>query len=286
MHIGRAWGGGLVTILSGCVAACGSAPSSPSVTTSSTAVVVSVQVAGLATLSTLGRVASYRAVAALADGTHVDVTPLATWTSSAPTELSLAPAGAATFLKGTGPVDVLATYKGVQGYRSVNLGLEAEDCQGYDPTTLTAVPLTDGSFSIRTAGPAGSAYLWLTAATAVDAASELALMQRYTQMCSIGRSNTRPNRLAYIATYWKGPTGAASTITPEDCQGFNPAGLHVASGASGWILTDGTTQVQLLDSEDDANLALSVARSSSAQCVIGRTNTRPNPLDYIATYWQ
>jgi hypothetical protein len=288
MYVGRARSGSLAIILGGCVlAACGTSPSSPSSTTSSKAAVVSVQVSGLATLSTPGMQSSYQAVVALADGTRVDVTAQATWASSAPTQVTLGSTGVATFLAGTGPVDVLATYKGLQGSMTVNLGLEAEDCVPYDATTLRAAPLADGSFSIRTAGPAGSAYVWLTAATATDAANDMALMQRSAQLCSIGRTNSRPNRQAYIVTYWKGPTGAGSTIAPEDCQAYHAATLHVVSGgAAGWIVTDGTTQVLLLDSHDDATLAVSVIKAYTARCTIGRTNARPSPLDYTATYWK
>lgn len=36
-----------------------------------------------------------------------------------------------------------------------------------------------------------------------DALSVLQVVERYSRMCFIGRNNTRPNRKAYIMTYWE-----------------------------------------------------------------------------------
>jgi hypothetical protein len=75
-------------------------------------------------------------------------------------------------------------------------------------------------------------------------------------------------------------------IAADDCLGYDSAALRIVDeGASGWLLTDGASRMQVLDNEPDARNALALARRHTAQCFIGRGNSRPNRLDYIQTYW-
>src|SRR5262245_29311939 len=99
-----------------------------------------------------------------------------------------------------------------------------EDCLSYNPETLTVVPqssglwlLTDGAHRMQ---PFGSK---------VDAENGLALAQRYSARCFIGRHpSVRPNithqeYLRTTVTYWKSPTASkrashrkyASRIRPD-----------------------------------------------------------------------
>lgn len=163
---------------------------------------------------------------------------------------------------------------------STSTSLEAEDCLSYDSTTVTNVPEQDG-ISIRTSIPGGQA-LGVLAATATDATNDVALMQRYSTICYIGRSNNLPNRLAYIMEYWKNPTGVISTIAPEDCQNYTPSALKIENGPAGWTVTDGVNPLLLFATPNDANLGLSVARQHTEECFIGRGPA----LQYVTDYFK
>lgn len=73
-----------------------------------------------------------------------------------------------------------------------------EDCLPYSPTALTVVDegasgwlLTDGRSRM------------LTLDNATDAQSALAVAQRHTSHCFIGRGNQRANRANYVLEYWR-----------------------------------------------------------------------------------
>ena len=73
----------------------------------------------------------------------------------------------------------------------------------------------------------------------------------------------------------------------QDCISYNTGGLRIENeGANGWLLTDGSSRMAMLDNQDDAQQALTVARRFSQQCFIGRNNTRPNRKDFIVQYWR
>lgn len=121
----------------------------------------------------------------------------------------------------------------------------------------------------------------------VDAQRALALAQRHTAHCFIGRDNTRPNRADYIVEYWAGDSGVNTVIQQPDCIAYRTAGLRtVDEGSTGWLLTDGVSRMVILDSERDAGNALLLARSFTNQCFVGRGNTRPDREAYIVQYWQ
>ena len=57
----------------------------------------------------------------------------------------------------------------------------------------------------------------------------------------------------------------------DGCVSYNPATLKIVDrGDDGWLLTDGTVNLQLLDNEIDANFALSMAREHTQRCIVGR----------------
>ncbi|MFI5179304.1 MAG: hypothetical protein ACHQO8_12095 [Vicinamibacterales bacterium] len=123
--------------------------------------------------------------------------------------------------------------------------------------------------------------------TATDAANALAVARRYSTLCSIGRNNIQPNRLAYIVNFWHGETGVATTVSPEDCTPYAAASLQVTSlSPTAWAVMSGAQQLLLLETQADATVALAEAQKYTSQCFIGRQNTRPNPLDYILQYWK
>jgi hypothetical protein len=160
--------------------------------------------------------------------------------------------------------------------------LPPEDCLPYTPAKLSIVNegaqgwlLTDSS----------SRMLMLDDQT--DAQKALALAKRYTTHCFIGRDNKRSNRRDYIVEYWKGNSGQTTTIASEDCIPYNRANLKIVDeGANGWLLTDGSSRMVMLDDQQDAERALTLAKGYGQQCFIGRDNQRANRRDYIVTYWK
>jgi hypothetical protein len=160
--------------------------------------------------------------------------------------------------------------------------LAPEDCLPYNPAKLNTVNegaqgwlLTDGV----------SRMLMLDDQS--DAQKALALAKRHTTHCFIGRDNKRSNRRDYIVEYWKGNSGQTITIASEDCIPYNRANLKIVDeGANGWLLTDGSSRMVMLDDQQDAERALTMAKGYGQQCFIGRDNQRANRKDYIVTYWK
>lgn len=160
--------------------------------------------------------------------------------------------------------------------------IAAEDCLPYNPQRLRIVNegatgwiLTDGA----------SAMLMLD--NQADAERALALAQRHTSHCFIGRDNTRPDRARYVSHYWTGSSGITTTIAGEDCISYSPATVGVFDRAAlGWRLEDGGNFLMLFDDHADANRGLTVARGASRLCFVGRSNSRPDRLSYIFNYWQ
>lgn len=120
-----------------------------------------------------------------------------------------------------------------------------------------------------------------------DAQQALAIAQRHTEHCFIGRSNTRSNRKDYIVQYWLGTSGLTTSVSGEDCLSYDKNNLRIVDeGSTGWLLTDGRSRMLILDNQSDAQQALVLAQIFSEQCFIGRSNTRSNRIDYIVEYWK
>ncbi|MEL7474843.1 MAG: hypothetical protein AAGJ55_01245 [Cyanobacteria bacterium J06555_12] len=119
-----------------------------------------------------------------------------------------------------------------------------------------------------------------------DASEALAVARRHTHHCFIGRGNNRPERRRYITEYWLGDSGINAGQIGGDCRSYNPANIRIVDeGANGWLLTDGISRMDLLDTLEDAELALGLAREHSSRCFVGRSNDRPNRTAYILEYW-
>jgi hypothetical protein len=80
--------------------------------------------------------------------------------------------------------------------------------------------------------------------------------------------------------------GTPAPIAAEDCLSYDPRTLSIVDeGADGWLLTDGSSRMAMLDNQADAERALALARRHTAHCFIGRGNPRPNRMDYVRDYW-
>jgi hypothetical protein len=157
-----------------------------------------------------------------------------------------------------------------------------KDCLPYDPNNLRLVDegssgwlLTDGV----------SRMLMLD--NAADAQDALAVAKRYTAHCFIGRDNSRPNRRDYIVTFWLGNSGLNTSPAQKDCIAYRQDRLSIVDeGTAGWLLTDGSSRMVMLDNEHDAQDALQMAKQYQYQCFIGRSNSRPDRKLYIMSYWE
>jgi hypothetical protein len=176
-----------------------------------------------------------------------------------------------------------ATYKGVTVPLPLYIGTEYyEDCYGYDASTLKIVRDGGGYALVDNFGSYLAVFV-----SAQDAANGLALGQRYQSNCWFGRGNSRSNPSQYIVSFWLRPTGAATTIAPEDCTAYSPGNLQIVDlGVQGWAVIDGATRIALLDDEPDAELTLKLAQQNSSHCFIGRGNTQPSPDAFILEYWK
>jgi len=165
-----------------------------------------------------------------------------------------------------------------------------EDCLPHNPKTLeiVAMPNAPAKWRLMNGHEAMAVF-----DNRVDANNALALAQRYTMHCGIGRHRSTRTGGApaedYGLKYWKGPSGIESKINPEQCTSYKPAELVIRDkGSDGWILTDKAQLTIKLDNRDDAEAALALARQYSSRCVIGH-EVRPTlavPGSTRYDYWK
>ncbi|MGC5020949.1 hypothetical protein [Micromonospora sp. DT47] len=164
--------------------------------------------------------------------------------------------------------------------------IEPADCLPYDPEELKIYDAGAIGWRLVETLADGQEHGMLILDNEADATAALTVARRSTNFCFIGRGNTRPNHVDYLVQYWKGASGQTTTIESPDCIPYGKAGLTIVDeGDSGWLLTDGSSRMLILDNEQDARNALIVAQAHSKHCFIGRDNARPNRRDYIAEYW-
>lgn len=175
----------------------------------------------------------------------------------------------------------IAVYFGSLFLISVPIFAQSEDCLPYNPNNLRIEDegadgwlLTDGV----------SRMLVLDNET--DALAALAVAQRHTQHCFVGRGTARTDRSSYVHEYWQGNSGIETFVEDEDCIPYASSSIFLENiGSDGWLLTDGSMAMVILDTKEDGELLLAHAQENDQQCFIGRNNTRPNRMSYIVEYW-
>jgi hypothetical protein len=156
-----------------------------------------------------------------------------------------------------------------------------QDCLRYDPRSLAIKDEGRNGWLLA----AGNSHMLLLD-NEEDAHKAFLLARNNTAHCFIGRGNSRRQRKSYIMEYWVG-SGRPVVIPDEGCLPYDKSNVSIKDdGEEGWVLTDGRSRMQMLDTQEDANLALTIARHFSQQCFIGRDNRRPNRQDYIVHYWK
>ena len=74
---------------------------------------------------------------------------------------------------------------------------------------------------------------------------------------------------------------------PEDCVSYNPGNLRVVSaGSQGYRIADGSHWLFLVDSREDAERLLAIAKRHTKTCFIGRGNGRQDRSRYVAHYFK
>ena len=78
-------------------------------------------------------------------------------------------------------------------------------------------------------------------------------------------------------------------ITVQDCISYNPSALTIVNqGADGFLITDGSSAMLILDTVADADTAVALLHNYNQQCFIGRSNSYTGSERYrhIVDYWQ
>ncbi len=110
----------------------------------------------------------------------------------------------------------------------------------------------------------------------------LALAQRYTKHCFIGRGNTRDQPAAYIFDYWLGSSGQMPDIPGQEdsCSQYNNKNLTVEDmgDGEGWRVKDHDDVLHVFDDQSDANNGKLVLARYSQACQIGDSHGGDAPV--------
>ncbi len=154
-----------------------------------------------------------------------------------------------------------------------------EDCISYDPGSVVLRNTADGWVVSD-----GTSNLLLFASQP-DAQLGAQVALAHTELCFIGRGNTRPTPYRYIFEYWKGDSGLGAPLPEDTCTAYDPDALMLASTAAGtWHVFSDRTMLGAFDTEADALRARDVLATQNHLCLIGTDNTRPERYRYIHSY--
>jgi hypothetical protein len=88
----------------------------------------------------------------------------------------------------------------VQGAAQKPITVGRSVCVPYDPSTLELTEIgSTGTWRLQR----NDGAIFEQFADREDAEAGLEVAKRHTQICYIGKSNTRPNRDDYVMTYWR-----------------------------------------------------------------------------------
>lgn len=139
-----------------------------------------------------------------------------------------------------------------------------DDCVSFNPATTTAA-LVSGNWKVVD----GSHWLFDFGAKQAEAQRTLAIIKHYNmnQSCFVGRPNPS---FQYMLISGSSPAGA---FAGEDCIGFNPANIAVASVNGSWKIVDGNQWMfdfGTKKSEADQTLEIIKAKGFTQSCFVGR----------------
>lgn len=182
----------------------------------------------------------------------------------------------------TGPIFTLHTPFPILTFILPPATVSPDDCIHYNPAALAVN--ADGALGYQLSDGSSSLLLLDSVGDAITAYN---MARNYSQMCFIGRDNTRTGdqRYRYITEYWQG-AGVSTSLPTPDCIGYDNTNLSINNlGADGWQLVSGSNALLIFDSQADANKGKAVAAAHHNLCFIGRSNSRTNRNEYIVKYW-
>jgi hypothetical protein len=157
------------------------------------------------------------------------------------------------------------------------------DCVTYHPDNLTVSGSGASGTFLVTDG--GTVVIRVHGQTDDVGTQALALAQRYTTHCYLGRTNNRDPKGDYIFDYWRNPSGRTTTITGETdlCSPYNNRNLTVEDmgGGDGWRVKDHDHVLHLFDNQTDANNGALVLRKYSQVCAIGDVQDNDSNLGQV-----
>ncbi len=159
------------------------------------------------------------------------------------------------------------------------------DCVSYNPANLTV----DGTAASGTFLVEDGSTIVIRIHSDQDQAGPqaLALAQRYTRHCYIGRNNTMDPKGDYIFDYWRDPSGQTPPIPDEDdddlCSPYNNTNLTVEDmgDGNGWRVKDHDHVLHLFADQQDANDADIVLKKYSSVCAIGDITDSDSDLGQV-----
>lgn len=157
------------------------------------------------------------------------------------------------------------------------------DCVSYNPNNLTVDGSgVSGTFLVEN----GSTVVIRVHGQSDDVGQEaLALAQRYTKHCYVGRDNNMDPKGDFIFDYWRDPSGQTPAIPNEDdlCSPYNNKNLTVEDmgEGQGWRVKDHDHVLHVFADQTDANNGDLVLKKYSQVCTIGDLTDSDSDLGQV-----
>jgi hypothetical protein len=156
------------------------------------------------------------------------------------------------------------------------------DCIVYNPRNVT-VSFQDGLYTVA---DGNTIVTRVNGQPGDDTGTKaLALAQRYSRHCFIGRGNLRPDHFVYVFDYWRNSSGLTPSIPDQDndCSQYNQHNLTVddMGNGDGWRVRDHDNVLHVFDNEADARNGKLVLSKYSMICTFGNSNDdNPQTVTY------
>src|SRR5258708_32622192 len=113
-----------------------------------------------------------------------------------------------------------------------------------------------------------------------DATNALAVAQRHTSHCFIGRRPSKPSGIELV-DYWSGQSTMTPSLTRETCTIYDwSAPKTTAARDRAWAVTDDGAFTIIVSDRIDAAALLAVAQRYRAHSTLGRATPRAGPIHY------
>ncbi|MEU0885656.1 PKD domain-containing protein [Lentzea sp. NPDC005914] len=159
------------------------------------------------------------------------------------------------------PANVIATFADLA---------EPEDCIPYDPARLSLRQFSADDWRLIGFTRGGAEMFMARFYNQIDANNGLLVARGFDQQCFVGRGTDM------ISPYWKGGSGQAGSVSPEDCIGYRAGNLTIVetndSFGHWWSVRDGGLFMFAARTEPQAIRIKREAQQWSRACYIGRSS--------------